>query len=105
LREIDTFARYGGEEFICLLSETDAEGAFITGEKIREAIRSQPFGGAGEDPVKVTVSIGVAAYPKHGNTFHELVETADKALYRAKESGRDRVEVGGDAPPNLSVAR
>lgn len=105
LREIDTFARYGGEEFICLLPETDAEGAFTTGEKIREAIRSQSFGGAGEEPVKVTVSIGVAAYPKHGNSFHELVETADRALYRAKESGRDRVEVGGAPPPNLSVAR
>ena len=106
LREVDTFARYGGEEFICLLSETDAEGARTTGEKIREAILSQPFGALGEEPVAVTVSIGVAAYPQHGSTFHEIVETADRALYRAKEGGRNRVEVG-DVPPtaNLKVAR
>lgn len=105
LREIDTFARYGGEEFICLLSETDEEGAYTTGEKIREAIRAQPFGSNGEEPVKVAVSIGVAAYPHHGSSFHEIVEAADKALYRAKEGGRDRVEVGGDDTPDLKVAR
>jgi two-component system, cell cycle response regulator len=105
LREVDTFARYGGEEFIVLLSETDAEGARTTAEKIREAIRSQPFGAIGDDPVPVTVSIGVAAYPRHGNSFHELVETADRALYRAKEGGRDRVEVGSDPAPNLKVAK
>ena len=105
LREVDTFARYGGEEFICLLSETDAEGAQTTAEKIRDAIRSQPFGSVGDEPVKVTVSIGVAAYPRHGSSFHEIVETADRALYRAKESGRDRVEVGNDPAPDLKVAR
>lgn len=105
LREVDTFARYGGEEFICLLSETDEEGAYTTGQKIREAIRAQPFGAAGDESVKVTVSIGVAAYPHHGSSFHEIVEAADKALYRAKEGGRDRVEVGGDSTPNLKVAR
>ena len=105
LREVDTFARYGGEEFICLLSETDEEGARTTGEKIREAIRSQPFGAIGEEPVSVTVSIGVAAYPHHGPSFNELVEAADRALYRAKEGGRDRVEVADPSPPPLKVAR
>lgn len=105
LREVDTFARYGGEEFIVLLSETDSEGARTTAEKIREAIRSQPFGAIGDEPVAVTVSIGVAAYPRHGNSFHEIVETADRALYQAKEAGRDRVEVGSDPTPNLKVAR
>ena len=105
LREVDTFARYGGEEFICLLSETDADGAKTTAEKIREAIRSEPFGAVGDEPVSVTVSIGVAAYPKHGNSFHEIVETADRALYRAKEGGRDRVEIGDDSAPSLKVAR
>ncbi|MCA1704238.1 MAG: diguanylate cyclase [Actinobacteria bacterium] len=105
LREVDTFARYGGEEFICLLSETDADGARTTAEKIRETIRSEPFGALGDEPVPVTVSIGVAAYPSHGSTFHEIVETADRALYRAKEAGRNRVEVGDDPAPNLTVAR
>ena len=69
LREIDTFARYGGEEFICLLSETDVEGARTTAEKICEVIRSEPFGAMGEEPIALTVSIGVASYPEHGNVL------------------------------------
>ena len=106
LREVDTFARYGGEEFICLLSETDEVGARTTGEKIREAIRTQPFGSLGDELVDVTVSIGVASYPRHGASFHELVEAADKALYAAKQEGRDRVKVADDPePPSLKVAR
>jgi diguanylate cyclase (GGDEF)-like protein len=105
LREVDTFARYGGEEFICLLSETDEEGALTTAEKIREAIRTDPFGALGEEPVHVTVSIGVALYPAHGDSFNELVESADRALYRAKENGRDRVELSDGPAPPLQVAR
>lgn len=105
LREVDTFARYGGEEFICLLSETDEEGAMTTAEKIREAIRSEPFGALGEEPVHVTVSIGAALYPTHGDSFNELVESADRALYRAKENGRDRVELSDGPVPPLKVAR
>jgi diguanylate cyclase (GGDEF)-like protein len=98
LREVDTFARYGGEEFICLLSETDKQGAFTTAEKILFAIRSMPFGGTnGEAPVSLTVSIGVASYPEHGDSFRGLVRCADEALYRAKQEGRDRIYVTGDA--------
>lgn len=105
LREVDTFARYGGEEFIVLLPETDEVGAQTTGEKIREEIRSQPFGAIGEDPVPVTVSIGVASYPTHGDRFDVLVEAADKALYAAKQAGRDRVVIAGPPQPNLHVAK
>ncbi|MDQ4065241.1 MAG: diguanylate cyclase, partial [Actinomycetota bacterium] len=105
LREVDTFARYGGEEFIVLLPETDEVGARTTGEKIREEIRSQPFGALGEEPVPVTVSIGVASYPRHGDRFDILVESADKALYAAKQAGRDRVMVADPPPPNLHVAK
>ncbi|MDQ4064573.1 MAG: diguanylate cyclase, partial [Actinomycetota bacterium] len=105
LREVDTFARYGGEEFIVLLPETDEVGAHTTGEKIREEIRSQPFGALGEEPVPVTVSIGVASYPRHGDRFDQLVESADKALYAAKQGGRDRVMVAEPPPPNLHVAK
>ena len=93
LREIDTFARYGGEEFTCLLSETDVEGARTTAEKICEVIRSRPFGAVGEEPISLTVSIGVASYPEHGNSYRSLVEAADKALYEAKENGRNKVVV------------
>jgi two-component system cell cycle response regulator len=104
LREVDTFARYGGEEFICLLSETDVNGARTTAEKICDVIRADPFGVSGEEPIPLTVSVGVASYPEDGSGFRSLVESADKALYVAKKKGRDRVAVAGDADPQLKLA-
>lgn len=107
LREVDTFARYGGEEFICLLAETDVEGAMTTAEKIRLAIRSDPFGEIAERPLRLTVSIGVSSYPQHGDDYAALVEAADQAMYRAKQLGRDRVTVAqsGGGHGGLKLAR
>jgi two-component system cell cycle response regulator len=105
LREVDTFVRYGGEEFLCLLPETDYSGARTTAEKIADVIKAEAFGDPGEEQIDVTVSIGVAAYPRHGSSFTSLVEAADQALYRAKQEGRDRVIVAAERPPNLSIAR
>ena len=104
LREIDTFVRYGGEEFVCLLSETDISGARTTAEKIRQTIASDPFTAVGEEPVTVSVSIGVACYPLHGNGYQSLIEAADQALYQAKEDGRDRVRVAKRPAPGLHLA-
>jgi len=104
LREIDTFVRYGGEEFVCLLSETDISGARTTAEKIRQTIVSDPFTAVGEEPVSVSVSIGVACYPLHGNGYQSLIEAADQALYQAKEDGRDRVRVAKRPAPGLHLA-
>ena len=101
LREVDTFARYGGEEFICLLSETDVEGAMTTAEKIHDAIRGEPFGSMDDELLNVTVSVGVASYPEHGDTYKGLVEAADRALYQAKQRGRDQVCL---AKPQLKSA-
>jgi two-component system cell cycle response regulator len=105
LREIDTFSRYGGEEFICLLAETDLRGALTTAEKVVDAIRAEPFGSGGEIPINLTVSIGVASFPDHGDSYRNLVEAADRAMYRAKQEGRDRVSVA-DKPTqtNLKLA-
>lgn len=100
LREVDTFARYGGEEFVCLLSETDEDGAMTTAEKIRDSVKSEPFGGMDEHLLNVTVSIGVAVYPQHGDSAQALIESADQALYRAKQNGRDRVST----PEELLIA-
>lgn len=101
LREVDTFARYGGEEFVCLLSETAVDGAMITAEKILEAVRSGPFGERGDPPVTLTVSIGIATFPVHGETFRSLIESADRALYGAKTEGRDRARTSGDPLQSL----
>ncbi len=105
IREVDTFARYGGEEFICLLSETEVRGAIRTAEKILQAVRAEPFGGVGAQRLNITVSIGVSSYPTHGDSYNTLVEAADRALYRAKQEGRDRVCVAETPqPPGLKLA-
>lgn len=97
IREVDTLARYGGEEFICLLSETNLSGAITTAEKIHEEIGATPVDVDGQS-VSITVSVGVASYPDHGDTFAALVDAADRALYRAKQEGRDRVSEPGPNP-------
>jgi diguanylate cyclase (GGDEF)-like protein len=91
--QIDALARYGGEEFIVVLPETPRDGARVVADKILSVIRHRPFVEDGDGGVPLTVSIGVAAFPEDGSTADELVRAADLAMYRAKEAGRDRVEV------------
>lgn len=90
IREIDFVARFGGEEFAVILPETDKGGAIMVGERIRSKI-SQERLRAFDEMLGVTISIGVASFPQ--NTLHSdvLVEAADRALYKAKILGRNRV--------------
>jgi two-component system cell cycle response regulator len=90
--QIDFLTRYGGEEFVVVLPETPAQGALVVAEKIRGAIAEEPFQSDGEEPVEVTVSIGAATFPEDGAGMQDLIGAADRAMYRAKEAGRDRVE-------------
>ena len=90
-REVDIVARPGGDEFTLLLPRTGLAGALRLAEKIRTAIGGRPFDLDGT-PIRVSVSVGVAAYPEHGSSGKELLAAADGALYRAKAEGRDRVE-------------
>jgi len=95
-RVSDTAARYGGEEFVLLLPETDKEGTIITAERVRRTIASYEFERRDVQPRGyVSVSIGVACFPEDGTTKAALIEAADRALYRAKRRGRDRVCVAG----------
>lgn len=90
----DLVARYGGEEFMILLYGVDLEGAVLTAERVRKAVESGHFKGAENQPGgRVTISIGVAVYPQHAATGDELVNNADRALYRAKKGGRNQVQV------------
>jgi diguanylate cyclase (GGDEF)-like protein len=89
VRDVDILARYGGEEFVAILPETDARGAGQAAERIANAVRRRPFGAPGEDPLEVTISVGVALYPAHGTTAAVLLRRADEALYTAKRAGRD----------------
>lgn len=91
-RELDVLARYGGEEFAFILPETDASGAFVVAEKIREATAQQRFIGEGNQRnVRLTASLGVASFPHHASDLEGLLREADDALYTAKTSGRNRV--------------
>jgi two-component system cell cycle response regulator len=95
LRASDLAARYGGEEFLVLLPETDEAGAEAFAERIREAIEAFPFGArSGQPPLRLTASVGVAAFPAARiESVEDLVARADAALYRAKADGRNRVRL------------
>jgi diguanylate cyclase (GGDEF)-like protein len=93
VRDIDTVARYGGEEFCLVLPETSPGGAEVVARRVLAAVSGEPFGAPGGPPLHVTVSIGVAAYPEHGRTGGEVMRAADRALYAAKRTGRDKVVV------------
>jgi diguanylate cyclase (GGDEF)-like protein len=88
--ETDVVARYGGEEFSILLPRAEPEGVLRKAEVIRAAIEAETFELALKR-IQVTVSIGVAHYPRDANTVQAIVKLADQALYHAKESGRNRV--------------
>lgn len=88
---VDVLARFGGDEFVLVLPETDLANARIVAAKVADIIRAEPFD-AGTARVHVTVSGGLAVYPESGASPQALLAAADRALYRAKERGRDRVE-------------
>ena len=94
-RPTDLAARYGGEEFVCILPNTDLDGARTTGEAIRAAVHELAIPSAAAPTGRVTVSVGATALrPGPEETGAALlVHTADQLLYRAKEAGRDRVVV------------
>lgn len=95
-REVDRVYRYGGEEFSVLLPETGRREATEVAEKLRSRIAELGVRVEGQaSPLTVTISMGVAAFDKEDLSPERLVAAADGALYRAKESGRNRV-VGGD---------
>lgn len=92
-RPSDMLARYGGEEFVALLPDTNIEGARLIAERFRSNIETLQLPHAYSDAAScITISVGLAGLiPKDENSAHELLKQADKMLYCAKESGRNRV--------------
>jgi two-component system, cell cycle response regulator len=91
-RDIDRLARYGGEEFIALLPETCLEDATVFVERVRREVARRPFDIGKDEPLKMTLSAGVAAFPHEMiDSAETLVRLADEALYAAKHGGRNRV--------------
>jgi diguanylate cyclase (GGDEF)-like protein len=93
-RETSVAARLGGEEFAVLLPDANVEVSRMVAERIRHAVARMTLSSGTEKSLSpVTVSLGVAVYPEHGQTLEELLQAADKALYESKGAGRNRTTV------------
>lgn len=90
----DLLARYGGDEFALLIPDAGAHQLAEIAERLRSAVSRKPVQVSRDVQTRFTISIGVAGYPQHGQSPTELVEVADRALYAAKETGRDRIVIG-----------
>ncbi len=98
VRGEDVVCRYGGEEFTVLMHETDSAQALIRAEQICAATRAMEFQHRRQQLGTISVSIGIATLPTHGNTPEELLRKADMALYAAKRGGRDQARIADSNP-------
>ena len=91
LRISDVLGRFGGDEFIVVLPRTNSRDALITAERMRLAVAGRDFRNSWGEPIHTSVSVGIATYPQNGMTADDLFRAADRALYAAKQDGRNRV--------------
>ncbi len=94
VRSSDIAARYGGDEFAVVLPGLGAEEAVRVAERIRTTFRARPLIWIGPMPISITVSLGVASFPDHGEDPLGLLRRADEALYQAKRTGKDCTRFG-----------
>ncbi len=95
-RETDSVGRFGGEEFVVVCEETDAAGAQLLAERIRQELEAVKFK-TPQGPLSVTCSLGVATFPQAGDDWESLFKATDEALYGSKQAGRNRVTVWSPA--------
>ena len=96
IRDLDVAARYGGEEFAVILPMTGQDGALEVAERLRRAVADARFG-TGDDPLRLTISIGVVSFPAVAvSAPDQLITEADNALYQAKDDGRNCVRYAGE---------
>ncbi len=106
VRDVDIVARYGGEEFMIILPQTDADNARMIAERIRSQIDQSFFSNSqGQRHIKATISIGIAVYPNGSLSATQLLEKVDKALYLAKNRGRNRVCMVSDSQAEAVVEK
>jgi diguanylate cyclase (GGDEF)-like protein len=93
-RSSDMLAKYGGDEFVIILPNSDKVGAFLAADRLREIVEEEPFEGEQHQPSgKITLSLGISSFPEHGDNVEILMDRADKALYSAKEAGRNKTVI------------
>lgn len=102
LRSTDLCARYGGEEMIVLMPGTEVVHAHLTAERLRESVASTPLRLQDGRELVIQVSGGIAQW-QPGTSLNDLIRSADQALYKAKEGGRNRIEMQA-LPPSMSLA-
>ena len=96
VREVDTPARYGGEEFAVILPQTELDNAVSVAERLKHSIEFSPLFQEIRPGLRLTASMGLACFPESGiRSSQDLIRFADKALYRAKQIGKNRIVVGG----------
>lgn len=101
VRDVDTAARYGGDEYVLVLRHTDTGGALKVAERIRRSVESHRFLAAEGLNLSLTVCIGVASYPEHARDKASILDCADRAMYRGKQTTRNVIYV---ATPSASAA-
>lgn len=99
LRDYDAVGRYGGEEFVALLPNAGANAAMRVAERVRARIEDEPITTEDGTALRLTGSVGVATYPTHGGELDALIRSADRAMYAAKDAGRNAVRL---AYPSLT---
>ncbi|WP_019916578.1 diguanylate cyclase [Methyloversatilis discipulorum] len=102
-RDSDIAARYGGEEFTLVLPEADRDTALARAETLRTAIENLELSFHGNALGTLTISIGIALYPRHGHSPTDLMRAADQALYVAKRNGRNRVHLAESGNPAIAA--
>jgi diguanylate cyclase (GGDEF)-like protein len=93
IRAEDIPCRFGGEEFALILPDAAIDQVALRAEEIRRALAEVALEHSGEPLGHVTLSAGVASFPQHGDTVDEVIHAADRALYAAKDAGRNRVVI------------
>ncbi len=100
VRDEDVLVRYGGDEYVTLLTGIDSGGGLKVAERIRRAIEDHRFLSREATPVRITASIGLASFPEHARTKAEIIDLADRAMYRGKRTTRNVVYMASkDLPP------
>jgi diguanylate cyclase (GGDEF)-like protein len=100
VRDEDILVRYGGDEYVMLLVGIDSGGGLKVAERIRRALEDHRFLSREATPVRITSSIGLAAFPEHARTKAEIIDLADRAMYRGKRTTRNVVYMASkDLPP------